>query len=157
MPQNEGKMKPNNYGKFLLMLSISFVIMYVVMFLNIARIEHFYLSLTRFYMTLLMVAPMAVVMLLMMPMMYHDKKLNAIIMVSAVAVFGLALYGLRQQVFISEEQYMKAMIPHHSSAILVSKHANLQDPELKKLAEQIIESQEKEIAEMENHLMRLKK
>ena len=139
------------------MLSISFVIMYAVMFLNIDRTDHLYLSLTRFYMTLLMVAPMAVVMLLMMPMMYQDKKMNAIIMVSAVAVFGLALFGLRRQAFISEEQYMKAMIPHHSSAIMVSQHANLTDPEVKKLADQIIKAQEKEIAEMKAHLKRLEK
>src|SRR5688572_15987221 len=150
-------MKNNNYGKFLLTLSISFAIMYLVMFLNIARISHFYLSFTRFYMTLLMVAPMAVLMLLMMPMMYQDKKKNAIIMVSAAAVFGLALFGLRRQALISDLQYMKAMIPHHSSAILVSKHANLQDPEVKKLAEKIIVSQEKEISEMKGLINRLEK
>ncbi len=129
--------------------------MYAVMFLNVDDSSHIYLSLTRFYMTLLMVSPMAVLMLLLMPMMYTEKKKNNIILMSSTLVFVAALVGLRNQVFVSDSQYMKAMIPHHSSAIMVSRKSNLQDPELKKLSKGIIESQKKEIAEMKAILERI--
>src|SRR5690348_16741797 len=112
-----------SYGKFLFMLLISFVIMYLVMFLNMDRLDHYHTSATRIYMALLMVAPMVVVMMLMMGKMYPDKRSNNIIIILGIAVFGLVLAALRTQTPISDVQYMKAMIPHHSSAIMVSKHA----------------------------------
>lgn len=148
-------MEKSNYQKFLLMLSISFVIMYAVMFFNVDRFDHIYLSLTRVYMTLLMVSPMAVMMLLLMGKMYVNKKLNLMIHSSAVLVFILSLLFLRTQVGISDSQYMKAMIPHHSSAILTSKNASLEDDEVIELSKQIIKSQEKEIAQMKEALKRL--
>jgi uncharacterized protein (DUF305 family) len=150
------KMETGNYKKFALMLTLSFIIMYAVMFLNVAEFSHVYLSLTRAYMTLLMVSSMAVLMLLMMPMMYKNKNLNRWIIISALAVFALALTFLRNQIPVQDEQYMKAMIPHHSSAIMVSRQADLKDPELKKLSEDIIKAQEKEISQMKNILQRLK-
>ncbi len=148
-------MHKDSYKKLLLSLVISFIIMYFVMFLNMDRAEHFYISTTRAYMALLMVAPMALLMLLLMGKMYPDKKTNAAISVSATAVFILALVLLRQQVPIGDKQYMKAMIPHHSSAILTSQNADIQDPEVQQLAKQIIESQEKEIAQMKAILNRM--
>jgi len=102
-----------------------------------------------------MVAPMALLMLIMMPMMYPDKKINLIIYTASVTVFVLSLLLLRTQTPIGDRQYMKAMIPHHSSAVLTSKHANLQDPEVKELAEKIIRSQEEEIAQMKAILDRM--
>ena len=145
------------YKKFIIMLSISFVIMYAVMFLNVYSFDHIYLSATRFYMTLLMVTPMAVVMLLMMKKMYPNKAYNSIIIASSVGVFILSLWFLRSQVFIKDEGYMKAMIPHHSSAILTSKNAEINDPEVRKLADEIIKAQEEEIAEMKALLEKLDK
>lgn len=153
----ESKDMHMSYGKFSLMLIISFFIMYIVMFLNIYRIGHYYTSINRIYMVLLMVAPMAVVMMTMMGKMYPDKKVNTAIVIGAIIVFAVVLAALRTQTPISDVQYMKAMIPHHSSAILNSKEANLQDPQVKELARQIIESQEKEIAEMKAMLERLEK
>jgi hypothetical protein len=148
-------MKSGNYLKFLLLLALSFMIMYGVMFLNIAQIDHLYLSTTRFYMTLLMIAPMAIVMVLFMPMMYKNRRLNLVIIVSGTAVFFLSLALLRNQVFINDTQYMKAMIPHHSSAIMVSQQADLKDPRVQELAKRIAESQKKEIAEMKEILRSL--
>lgn len=148
-------MGEGNYKKFALMLAISFVIMYTVMFLNVDRINHVYISTTRIYMALLMVAPMALLMLTLMGKMYPNKKINMTIMASSVIVFIGTLILLRTQTPVGDIQYMKAMIPHHSSAILVSKHANLEDPEVIKLSKQIIESQEKEIKEMESALKRI--
>ncbi len=158
----ENKTKMNNmqsmtYRKFSLMMVISFIIMYSVMFLNVDEANHIYISTTRIYMALLMVSPMAIVMMIMMGKMYPSKKVNTGIILGGVVLFGLVLAGLRTQTPVGDVQYMKAMIPHHSSAIMVSKHADIKDPEVKKLSEGIIASQEKEIAEMKAILERMTK
>ena len=140
-----GQMNGMSYGKFWMMMVISFLVMYIVMFLNMDKIDHYHTSLTRIYMALLMVTPMAVVMMLMMGKMYPNKKMNTVIIIASALLFVLVLTGLRTQTPIGDVQYMKAMIPHHSSAIMVSKQATIKDPEVKKLSEQIIASQEKEI------------
>lgn len=148
-------MKKSNYLKFALMMLVSFIVMYIVMFLNIFQLSHARLSLTRTYMTLLMVTPMAISMLLFMWKMYENTKLNYAILVSAIIVFVFSLWGLRSQKLVNDIQWMKAMIPHHSSAILTSSYANLKDPEVKKLAKEIIEAQKKEIKEMSNLIKKL--
>ncbi len=136
---------------------ISFICMYGVMFLNIVELNHFYISTTRIYMAILMVSVMAVVMILMMGKMYPDKKINAGIIVTGIVIFALTLAALRTQTPIGDVQYMKAMIPHHSSAIMTSENADIKDPEVRKLADGIIESQKKEIAEMKALLIKLNK
>lgn len=133
---------------------ISFVIMYGVMFMNISSFDHVYLSVTRTYMALLMTMPMAPIMLVIIKNMYQDAKLNMLINVLSIGVFIFAFLGLRNQWFISDDQYMKAMIPHHSSAIHTSEKANISDPEVKKLSEEIIKSQVEEINEMKQLLDR---
>ena len=143
------------YKKLMLTLIISFFIMYFVMFLNITELNHYYTSTTRIYMAILMVPPMAVVMILMMGKMYPNKKMNAGIITASIAVFILTLAALRTQTPINDVQYMKAMIPHHSSAILTSRKANIQDPDVKKLSEEIIKAQEEEIAEMKAKIKEL--
>ncbi|MBC7628747.1 MAG: DUF305 domain-containing protein [Ferruginibacter sp.] len=150
-------MQKMSYPKFSLMLLVSFVIMYAIMFLNVDEVSHIYISITRAYMALLMVSSMAIVMIGMMGKMYPDKKLNTGILLGSVVLFGLVLTGLRTQTPIGDVQYMKAMIPHHSSAIMVSKNASLKDPEVIKLSEGIIASQQKEIAEMKAILARMEK
>ncbi|QEC69748.1 DUF305 domain-containing protein [Panacibacter ginsenosidivorans] len=146
-----------NYRKFLLMLVVSFIIMYSVMFLNVDEVDHIYLSTTRTYMTMLMILPMSILMLLMMGKMYPRKKLNTIIIISSFVLIGVFIVALRTQTPIGDIQYMKAMIPHHSSAIMTSKNADIQDPEVKQLSEQIIKSQEEEIAKMKAMLERIEK
>jgi hypothetical protein len=150
-------MKKMSYKKFLLMLLVSFMFMYGIMFLNIVELDHFYFSINRIYMALLMASVMAVIMMAMMYKMYPDKKRNNIIMIISLVVFGFILAGIRTQTPISDVQYMKAMIPHHSSAILTSENTNIKDPEVRKLADGIIEAQVKEIAEMKAILKRLEK
>ena len=139
------------------MLILSIFMMYAVMYLNVDQLDHIYLNITRLYMTLLMVSLMALLMLGIMKMMYKNTKLNTIIVLSSIAVFTLALIGVRTQTPIGDVQYMKGMIPHHSIAIMTSKHADLKDPEVKKLAQSIIDAQEKEIAEMKRILARMDK
>ena len=148
---NPGK----QYLKFALMMATSFVVMYIVMFLNVDVFDHVMLSPTRTYMTFLMIFPMVLIMMGFMWGMYKMKVWNYVIMATAVVGFVLCYVGLRQQIFVSDVQWMKAMIPHHSSAIMVSQKAHLKDPEAIKLAEEIIEAQEKEIAEMKRMIYRL--
>ena len=143
------------YWKLATMIGTSFLIMYVVMFLNVDEFSDIYLSNTRIYMTLLMVSPMALIMLWLMHNMYTNKKLNYGITIISVAVFVFAITGLRSQAFIGDTQYMKAMIPHHSSAIMTSKNANIKDPELRRLSDSIIKSQEEEIIKMKLILNRM--
>lgn len=145
----------NHYLKFGLMMATSFVVMYAVMFLNIDVFQHAMLSPTRTYMTFLMIATMVVIMMAFMWGMYKNKVWNYVIITAALVTFALCYSGLREQTFISDVQWMKAMIPHHSSAIMVSQKAHLKDPEAIKLAEEIIEAQEKEIAEMRKMIYRL--
>ncbi len=134
------------------MLGLSFVVMYAVMFSNVAEVSHIHLNLNRLYMTILMVAPMALIMLGVMHGMYKDKKLNAIIAVVSVLATLISFVMLRNQAFVDDAAFIRSMIPHHSSAILVSEEARINDPELKKLADEIIRTQKEEIAKMERLL-----
>lgn len=145
----------NPYLKFGLMMLTSFIIMYAVMYLNVDQIDHIYTAQTRTYMTILMIAPMAISMLLFMWSMYKNRRLNFLILVLALLIGGSTLYFLRNQTFVDDKAWMRAMIPHHSSAIMVSQEANLKDPEAMKLAKEIIEAQKREIAQMKEMLYRL--
>lgn len=136
------------YWKFLLMIGVSTVIMFGMMYLNVYSIDHLFFSRTRVFMALMMGAVMAIIMLLFMWKMYENKTLNKIILGVSVLVFAGSLFMIRSQTTVSDVAWMKAMIPHHSIAILTSKRANLKDPEVKKLANDIIEAQEKEIEQM---------
>jgi len=147
--------KENPYRRFFLMLAVSFVVMYVVMYLNVYELQHVYFSLTRFYMTVLMITPMALIMLGFMQHMYQNKQRNVLIVLGSVVVFVAALTMVRAQTLVDDSRWMKAMIPHHSIAILTSERANLQDPEVRKLADGIIETQQREIGEMQQMLHRL--
>jgi uncharacterized protein (DUF305 family) len=153
----KAKMEKRNYQKFALMIVISFLIMYGVMFTNVAQLDHIMLSNTRTYMTLLMIAPMALLKLIFMGSMYKNKKLNAFIATTAILTIIVAFTMLRNQTLIKDVQYMKAMIPHHSSAIMVSQNATFEDPETEKLAQDIIEAQKREIEQMEEIIARFQK
>ncbi|WP_188050966.1 DUF305 domain-containing protein [Flavobacterium sp. GP15] len=148
--------KSSMYKTFLVMLACSFVAMYITMYLNTYSIDHVYFSLTRFYMTLMSISTMAVIMLLFMLGMYKDKKKNTIIILSSFILFCSSLFLVRtQSPIIGDILWMKAMIPHHSIAILTSERADIKDPEVKKLANSIIEAQKKEIEQMKIMIKRL--
>ena len=70
-------------------------------------------------------------------------------MVGAVLGFALFLFLARSQTTVNDQAYMKAMIPHHSIAVLTSRRAQITDPRVRELADAIIEAQVKEIAQME--------
>lgn len=156
MKMNDNSAINSGYGRFALMMAISFLMMYALMFINVFEFSHIRLSMTRTYMALLMVSPMAVTMLLFMWRMYRNKRKNYFIIGAAVIIFCLSLFGLRTQTPVGDIQWMRGMIPHHSSAIMTSSYADLKDPEVRKLAEDIIRQQEEEIAQMKAMIERLK-
>lgn len=150
------KKRKNNYTKFAIMLAGSFVAMYITMYLNSYQLDHVYFSLTRIYMTCLGISAMALIMFFTMRKMYRNKKKNIAIVLGSIILFVSALGLVRaQKPIIGDILWMKAMIPHHSIAILTSERADIKDPEVKQLAEDIIEAQRKEIKEMKAMIKRL--
>lgn len=153
---SHSKMNHNAYTKFALMLAASFIAMYVTMYLNTYSMDHVYFSLTRFYMSCLGISTMAIIMFAFMRHMYKNKKKNIAIVAGSIILFASALGLVRaQSPIIKDVLWMKAMIPHHSIAILTSERADIKDPEVKKLADGIIEAQKKEIEEMKAMIKRL--
>ena len=138
----------NSYLKFGVMIATSTFLMYWLMFLNVFQFEHITLSETRIYMALIMGSVMAIVMLLFMWPMYKNKKVNSLILAGSAVVFALSLWLVRSQILIEDTGWMKAMIPHHSIAILTSERANISDPRVRELADAIIKTQREEIAKM---------
>jgi len=152
----QNHMKKGSYTKFVGMLVASFIAMYITMYLNTYQIDHVYFSLTRFYMSCLGIAAMAIIMFVAMRGMYQDKKKNFAIIFVSISLFIAALALVRdQKSTVGDVLWMKAMIPHHSIAILTSERADIKDPEVKELANAIIEAQRKEIGEMKAMIKRL--
>ena len=130
------------------MVTTSTVIMFGLMYFNTYQLDHVYFSETRVYMAVIMGATMAGIMLGFMLNMYSNQRTNAGIFIGSALVFFLALWLVRSQATIGDVAWMKAMIPHHSIAILTSERANISDPRVRQLADGIIEAQVREIAEM---------
>jgi magnesium-transporting ATPase (P-type) len=141
-------MNEMTYSRFGAMIATSTIVMFGLMYLNTYSIDHVFFSQTRMWMAVFMGAVMAVIMLSFMLGMYRDTRKNAAIFVTSIVVFVAALWLVRSQETVSDVSYMKAMIPHHSIAIMVSERAHIRDPRVRKLADGIIEAQVKEIAEM---------
>jgi FtsH-binding integral membrane protein len=153
--ENNKNTHGNPYTKFVLMLAASFVAMYITMYLNTYEMDYVYFSLTRFYMTCLGISAMALIMFFFMKKMYKNRKKNTAILLGSMLLFGSALFLVRAQKPIGDVLWMKAMIPHHSIAILTSERADIKDPEVKELAKGIIETQRKEIGQMQAMINRL--
>ena len=142
---NEGGMK---YRRFFGMIATSTAVMLGLMYLNTYAWEHVFWSETRFWMAFLMGAAMAVIMLSFMLGMYKNRQRNIAIFVGSALVFAGALWLVRSQQTIDDVDYMRAMIPHHSIAIMTSERAHIRDPRTRELAKAIITAQRREIAEM---------
>ena len=136
------------YLKLLLMAVLSFVSMYVLMYSMVNTFEDIYPSFNQFYMAGLMAAPMVLIEVVLMSAMYKNKKLNAVIAAVSILIGVVSFLGIRQQTAISDKQFLKSMIPHHSGAILMCREANITDPEIKILCQTIIEGQQQEIDQM---------
>lgn len=154
MQDDEQQMKMG-YSRFAAMIATSTVVMFGLMYLNTYSLDHIFYSQTRTWMAIYMGAVMAIIMLGFMWSMYPNRRTNLAIIVSSVVVFAGALWLVRSQETVDDISYMKAMIPHHSIAIMTSKRAHIKDPEVRKLADGIIDAQVREIAEMKIMIARL--
>lgn len=137
------------YTRFLSMVLASTLAMFGLMYLNTYQLSHAWFSETRAYMALLMGASMAILMLGFMWKHYASRGTNLAIMAGAAVLFAGSLWLVRSQSTVEDVSWMKAMIPHHSIAILTSERAGLSDPRVVELAREIVETQRREIAEME--------
>ena len=155
--QMEQQMTRRHYVMFGLNLVISLIIMYFVMFTMIWAVGDFFNNLNMFYMALMMATPMGILMLLMMRMMYPNKKLNVLLYALFALLFILAFWSMRAQVLVGDRQFVRAMIPHHSGAILMCNRASIGDAEIRDLCFRpngIVDSQLREIEQMKAFLAR---
>ncbi|HEV2554938.1 MAG TPA: DUF305 domain-containing protein [Bosea sp. (in: a-proteobacteria)] len=137
-----------SYAKFAGMILASTIIMFLLMYLNTWALDHVFFSQTRAWMALLMGATMAVLMMGFMWSMYPNPRINLAVIIGSVIVGAGALWFVRSQATVSDVAYMKAMIPHHSIAVMTSDRANIRDPRVRKLADDILQAQVNEISEM---------
>jgi uncharacterized protein (DUF305 family) len=151
------EMTRSHYRMLGLNLVISLIIMYFVMFTMIWTFGDFFNNVNMFYMALMMATPMGMLMLLMMGRMYPNKKLNLVLYGLLALVFILAFWAMRAQAIVGDRQFVRAMIPHHSGAILMCSRASIRDPEIRDLCFKpngIVDSQTREIAQMRAFLAR---
>ena len=138
----------SRYGLFAAMIGTAMIVMFILTYLNTFQLSHVRWSETRVYMTFLMGAAMAVIMLSFMWGMYDNRRVNVAIYLGSMVVFVAALYLVRSQTTVQDSSYMRAMIPHHSIAILTSERSQIDDLRVRELADGIIEAQRREIKEM---------
>ncbi|MBL9090572.1 MAG: DUF305 domain-containing protein [Planctomycetaceae bacterium] len=143
------------YLRFAAMIATSTAVMFGLTYVNTYQADHVFFSETRLYMSLLMGAAMSVVMLSFMLGMYRDRRLNAAVYLAAAVVFATSLWLVRSQATVDQISYMRAMIPHHSIAILTSERAEIEDPRVRSLADGIIATQRREIDEMKSLIAEL--
>ena len=146
----------NHYQKLILMVVLSFASMYILMYAMVDRMENVFPNVNQFYMAGLMTCPMVVIEIALMSMMYNNRRLNIAIVAVAVVALTSFYFAIRQQTGVGDRQFLRSMIPHHSSAILMCESANIKDPEIKKLCSEIVSGQQKEIDLMKAKLHELK-
>lgn len=144
-----------SYARFAAMIATSTVVMFGLMYLNVYALDHIFYSQTRTWMAIYMGAAMAVIMLGFMWSMYKNRAATIAVLAGAVIVFSGSLFLVRSQESVGDVAYMKAMIPHHSIAILTSERAEINDPRVRQLADEIIEAQVREIDEMKRLIAEL--
>jgi Domain of unknown function (DUF305) len=144
-----------HYVHLAIMIALSFISMYALMYALVDRFANVYSNLNQFYMAGLMTAPMVVIELALMGSMYKNKTGNIAIVAISVVALGAFFLGIRQQAAIDDKSFLRSMIPHHAGAILMCERAPIQDAEIKKLCSEIISSQQREIDQMKSMLARL--
>ena len=149
-------MHGNQYGRLAVMAALSFIAMYILMYAMVDRFDNVFNNINQVYMAGLMAAPMVIIEIALMGMMYKNRRANiAIVVISLLA--GIAFFSfIRMQTAVADLQFVRSMIPHHAGAILMCDNAKLTDPELKKLCTEIIRSQQSEIDQMKKIMQRLR-
>jgi len=151
MHKDKHEMK-GSYGRLMLMTALSFVAMFILMYAMVDRFANVYANFNQVYMAGLMAAPMVLIEMALMRSMYPNAKLNGVIIVSTLLVMILCWVFIRQQTAISDRQFLKSMIPHHAGAVLMCEENKLKDPQLIRLCQEIITSQQAEILLMKSKL-----
>lgn len=145
-----------SYRRFALMIAVSTLVMFGLMYLNTYEPDHVRFSQTRAWMALMMGGVMAALMIGFMWRMYRNKRLNAAILAGGVVISAGALAMVRSQATVADVAYLEAMIPHHSIAIMTSERARLRDPQVRALADGVLDAQLREIEQMKRAVARLK-
>ena len=140
------------YKRFAVMAVAMFVAMYFIMYAMIDGLQNLIPNINNLYMTLLMVSAMLVIEIWIMKGMYQNKKINWAIITVSLAIGIFSWFGIREQLFVGDKEFVKGMIPHHAAAVLMSEKAKLTDPELIELQKNILETQAKEIELMKRKL-----
>ena len=153
-------MHPNNhktmmYGRFAVMMALSFVLMFAFMYAMVDRLANVYPNLNQAYMAGLMVAPMAVLEMSLMGAMYANKRINMLVIAASLLLLLLCWFGIRDQFAVGDKSFLRSMIPHHAGAILMCNQAAISDSEIRKLCAGIVKSQQQEIDQMKDILQRL--
>ncbi|MBD3328812.1 DUF305 domain-containing protein [Candidatus Peregrinibacteria bacterium] len=149
-------MKQTAYKALSLTVGIHFFIMYALVFAPVNEwADVKIISIRSFYMAVIMVAPMVILMLTFMKDMYQNKRTNIALYFLSVLIFILGFLAIRSQAFVGNKNFINSMIPHHSAAITMCEEANITDQELATLCENIIETQQEEINQMNSILERL--
>lgn len=148
-------MRQSHYGKLFLMVALSFVSMYVLMYAMVDRFDNVYMNVNQVYMAALMSAPMVIIELALMGSMYPNKKMNALIIVIGLVALAASWLLIRQQTMVTDKQFLRSMIPHHAGAILMCEKAAIRDPQITELCRTIISGQQAEIEQMKTRLEEL--
>lgn len=154
MEAKEKNKARSGYGLLSAQLALNFIVMYLAMYGMIASLSHFYLNLNNVYMTMMMTAPMAVIMLFTMRSMFPSRAAKLVVVGLATFVFLVGFVGIRTQAAVGNVAFLRSMIPHHSGAILMCEKASITDPEIVALCKNIISSQQAEISQMQDILRR---
>lgn len=143
------------YGRFAAMMALSFALMFAFMYAMVDRLPNVYPNLNQAYMAGLMVAPMAILELVLMGAMYANKQVNILMIAASVLFLLLCWSGIRNQLAVGDKFFLRSMIPHHAGAILMCNQVSISDPEIHRLCGNIVKSQQPEIDQMKNILRRL--
>lgn len=152
--RRHASMARSHYGRLLAMIVLSFLAMYVLMYAMVNAFDNAYVNINNAYMAGLMAAPMLVIELAVMSSMYSNRKLNAALIAAGLLLVAVLCLAIRQQAAVGDAQFLRSMIPHHASAVLMCRKAPIEDAEIKALCRQIISSQQREIEQMKNILAR---
>ncbi len=155
--QHSKEVNSKMYKKLALMIVLSFISMYVLMYSMVDIFANVIPNINQFYMAALMTMPMLIIEIIVMGSMYMNKKWNLVLLTTGSLAAILFFSCIRQQATVDDKQFLKSMIPHHAAAILMAKEASLQDPEVSQLAQDIIKAQQNEIAQMKAKLKEMKK
>lgn len=138
----------SHYGRLGIMTALSFIAMYFLMYAMVNAVENVYMNFNQVYMAGLMAAPMVLIELALMGSMYDNRQLNALIAAAAVVAAVVFFLFIRRQTTIGDRQFMRSMIPHHASAILMCNQASIGDARIERLCQDIRSSQQAEIDQM---------